>query len=98
MLPTQDLREDLGRHFERKPAKLVPPISVLVRLALVPAGEAGRVLFEFDPATQPAAEIARAMRRLEADGFRQFGLAGFPAVGFDAVWPNLSLRSQPLLP
>lgn len=72
--------------------------AIATSLALVPAGEAGRVLFEFDPATQPAAEIARAMRRLEADGFRQFGLAGFPAVGFDAVWPNLSLRSQPLLP
>jgi len=38
------------------------------------------------------------MRRLEADGFRQFGLAGFPDAGFDAVWSNLSLRSQPLLP
>jgi len=38
------------------------------------------------------------MRRLEADGFRQFGLAGFSEAGLDAVWPALSLRSQPLLP
>jgi hypothetical protein len=38
------------------------------------------------------------MRRLEADGFRQFGVAGLPDNGFEAVWRALSLRSQPALP
>ncbi|MBK7425423.1 MAG: poly-beta-1,6-N-acetyl-D-glucosamine N-deacetylase PgaB [Propionivibrio sp.] len=81
-----------------RPGDLLVLPATAANLALVPAGEAGRVLFEFDPSAQPAAEIARAMRRLEADGFRQFGLAGFPDAGFDPVWSNLSLRSQPLLP
>jgi biofilm PGA synthesis lipoprotein PgaB len=81
-----------------RPGELLVLPGTAANLALVPEGEAGRVLFEFDPATQPPTEIARAMRRLEADGFRQFGLAGFPDAGLDAVWRNLSLRSQPLLP
>lgn len=66
--------------------------------AQIPLVDARRVLFEFDPARQVAADIARDMRHLDADGFRQFGLASFPESGFDLVWPVLSLRSQPLLP
>lgn len=68
--------------------------ETLAQMSLV---EARRTLFEFDPASQPAADIAREMRRLDADGFRQFGLSAFPEAGFDAVWRELSLRSQPLL-
>ena len=62
-----------------------------------PLATARKTLFEFDPASQPAADIAREMRRLDADGFRQFGLSAFPETGFDPVWSELSLRSQPLL-
>ena len=43
------------------------------------------------------AEIAGRMRTLEAEGFRQFGLAGLPQDGMDAVGRVLSLRSQPQL-
>jgi len=66
--------------------------------AAVAPGHASRVLFEFDPAGLPAARIAAEMRRLEAEGFRQFGVGGLPDGGFDAVWRALSLRSQPVLP
>ena len=66
--------------------------------AAVDARNAGRVLFEFDPATMPAAGIAGAMRRLEADGFRQFGIAALPDTGLDVIAPALSLRSFPLQP
>lgn len=66
--------------------------------ASVGASHARRVLFEFDPLTMPAARIAGDMRRLEADGFRQFGIASLPDAGFEVVWPALSLRSYPLLP
>jgi hypothetical protein len=54
------------------------------------------VLLEFDPAL-PAAEIAGRMRKLEAEGFRQFGLAGFPQEGMGVIGHVLSLRSQPQL-
>ena len=54
------------------------------------------MLLEFDPAL-PAAEIATRMRQLEAEGFRQFGLAGFPQDGMSIIGPVLSLRSQPQL-
>jgi hypothetical protein len=56
------------------------------------------VLFEFDPATTPAAGIAKTMRRLEADGFRQFGIAALPDTGLEVIAPSLSLRSLPLQP
>ena len=65
-------------------------------IALLPAEAKTKVLLEFDPAW-PAAETARRMRQLEAAGFRQFGLAGFPQDGMDAIGPALSLRSQPQL-
>jgi biofilm PGA synthesis lipoprotein PgaB len=58
---------------------------------------ADRLLFEFDPA-RPAADLRRAMQALEAAGFRQFGLGGFPAANLPLIAPALSLRSQPQLP
>ncbi|HEY1287771.1 MAG TPA: poly-beta-1,6-N-acetyl-D-glucosamine N-deacetylase PgaB [Burkholderiales bacterium] len=67
-------------------------------LASIEARHRSRVLFEFDPSAIPAPRIASEMRRLEADGFRQFGVAGLPDNGFEAVWRALSLRSQPALP
>lgn len=67
-------------------------------MAAVPLTEKARVLFDFDPQGMPGVEIDAQMRCLEADGFRQFGLRGFPDAGFEAVWRLLSLRSQPLLP
>lgn len=66
--------------------------------AAVDARNAGHVLFEFDPATTPAAGIAKTMRRLEADGFRQFGIAALPDTGLEVIAPALSLRSLPLQP
>ena len=45
-----------------------------------------------------AAGTAAAMRVVEADGFRNYGLDAFPEAGFELVWRALSLRSQPLLP
>ncbi len=65
-------------------------------IAAVPREMAGRVLFEFDPALPPAS-VARRMNRLEADGFRQFGVAGFPESLMGPVFPSLSLRWQPQL-
>ena len=65
-------------------------------IAAVPREMAGRVLFEFDPALPPA-NIARRMNRLEADGFRQFGVAGFPESLMGPIFPSLSLRWQPQL-
>lgn len=56
-----------------------------------------RLLVEF-PAAAPAAGTAAAMRVVEADGFRNYGLDAFPEAGFELVWRALSLRSQPLLP
>jgi biofilm PGA synthesis lipoprotein PgaB len=76
---------------------VVLPATADVR-ASVEARRASRVLFEFDPAGLPEARIAAEMRRLEADGFRRFGLAGLPETGFDTVWRTLSLRSAPVLP
>ncbi|MBL8431497.1 MAG: hypothetical protein JNK80_03805, partial [Dechloromonas sp.] len=66
-------------------------------IAAVPREMANRVLFEFDPALPPAS-IARRMNRLEADGFRQFGVAGFPESLMGPIFPSLSLRWQPQLP
>ena len=65
-------------------------------IALLPPEAKTKVLLEFDPAL-PAAEIAGRMRQLEADGFRQFGLAGFPRGDLGAIGRVLSLRSQPQL-
>ena len=65
-------------------------------IAAVPREMAGRVLFEFDPALPPA-NIARRMNRLEADGFRQFGVAGLPESLLGPIFPSLSLRWQPQL-
>ncbi|MEF8748311.1 MAG: poly-beta-1,6-N-acetyl-D-glucosamine N-deacetylase PgaB [Candidatus Accumulibacter propinquus] len=65
-------------------------------MATLPKALADQVLFEFD-SRLPAAEIARRMRELNAAGFRQFGLTGFPEIGMDAIAPVLSLRSQPQL-
>lgn len=65
-------------------------------IAVVPREMAGRVLFEFDPALPPA-NIARRMNRLEADGFRQFGVAGLPESLLGPIFPSLSLRWQPQL-
>ena len=65
-------------------------------IAAVPREMAGRVLFEFDPALPPAS-VARRMNRLEADGFRQFGVAGFPESLLGPIFPSLSLRWQPQL-
>ena len=49
-----------------------------------------------DPALPPVA-IARRMNRLEADGFRQFGIAGLPDSVMGPIFPSLSLRWQPQL-
>ena len=70
--------------------------ATAANIALLPANAKTKVLLEFDPAL-PAAEIAGRMRQLEADGFRQFGLAGFPEDDMGAIGPVLSLRSQPQL-
>jgi hypothetical protein len=37
------------------------------------------------------------MNRLEAAGFRQFGVAGFPDSVMSTLFPSLSLRWQPQL-
>ena len=66
-------------------------------IAAVPREMAGRVLIEFDP-EQPPEAIARRMNRLEADGFRQFGIAGLPDSVMGPIFPSLSLRWQPQLP
>lgn len=94
--PAQAPPTDAWRQL--RPGDLFVLPAIEGNFAAVPSSEAGRVLFEFDPEALPAAQIAGKMRRLEADGFRQFGLAGFPEAGLDAVWSALSLRSQPLLP
>lgn len=65
-------------------------------IAALPVNSRDKVLLEFDPA-RPATEIANSMRVLEAAGFRQFGLAGFPETGMEIIAPALSLRSQPQL-
>jgi peptidoglycan/xylan/chitin deacetylase (PgdA/CDA1 family) len=65
-------------------------------IAALPASAKTKVLLEFDLA-QPAAQIARQMRELEARGFRQFGLAGVPDADMDEIAHDLSLRSQPQL-
>ena len=65
-------------------------------IAALPASAKSKVLLEFDP-SQPAAQIARQMRELEASGFRQFGLAGMPESTMDAAADVLSLRSEPQL-
>ncbi len=66
-------------------------------IAAVPREMARRVLFEFDTATRPEA-VARQMNRLEADGYRQFGIDGFPESTMTTLFPSLSLRWQPQLP
>ncbi|EXI69182.1 MAG: Poly-beta-1,6-N-acetyl-D-glucosamine N-deacetylase precursor [Candidatus Accumulibacter adjunctus] len=66
-------------------------------LATVPKEMARHVLFEFD-ASLPPETIARQMRQLEADGFRQFGVGGLPESLMGPIFPSLSLRWQPQLP
>ncbi|MER2538447.1 MAG: hypothetical protein ABTQ26_04310, partial [Azonexus sp.] len=65
-------------------------------IAALPDSAKTKVLLEFDPSL-PAAQIAAQMRQLEAAGFRQFGLSGFPVQGMNQIGPILSLRSQPQL-
>ena len=65
-------------------------------VSALPAEAATRVLLEFDPSLPPRT-IARSMNRLEAAGFRQFGIAGFPESTMDILFPSLSLRWQPQL-
>jgi peptidoglycan/xylan/chitin deacetylase (PgdA/CDA1 family) len=72
-----------------------------VRSRVVPQEARRRLLLEFDAASVTPAEaatIAATMRSLDADGYRQFGLDALPVSGFEPVWRELSLRSQPLLP
>ena len=66
-------------------------------VATLPAAAAARVLLEFDPVLPPET-IARRMSRLEADGFRQFGVGGLPESLMGPIFPSLSLRWQPQLP
>jgi hypothetical protein len=71
------------------------------RSRVVPQEVRRRMLLEFDAASvtpAEAANIAATMCSLDADGYRQFGLDTLPASGFEPVWRELSLRSQPLLP
>ena len=65
-------------------------------IATLPAEAATRVLLEFDPGLPPVA-VARRMNRLEAAGFRQFGIAGLPDSVMGIIFPSLSLRWQPQL-
>ncbi|MFZ1901352.1 MAG: hypothetical protein WAU35_12775, partial [Azonexus sp.] len=74
---------------------IVLPASDAI-IAGLPTEAATRVLLEFDPALPPVA-IARRMNRLEADGFRQFGIAGLPDSVMGPIFPSLSLRWQPQL-
>jgi poly-beta-1,6-N-acetyl-D-glucosamine N-deacetylase len=63
----------------------------------LPAGLKQQILVEFDPTKQPGEGISQDMYHLEADGWRQFGIAGLPAP-LDPVLKILSLRSKPQLP
>jgi biofilm PGA synthesis lipoprotein PgaB len=62
----------------------------------LPAAAKTRVLLEFD-STLPAPQIADQMRRLEASGFRSFGISAFPETGMETIFPAFSLRAQPQL-
>ncbi|NJD25559.1 MAG: poly-beta-1,6-N-acetyl-D-glucosamine N-deacetylase PgaB [Betaproteobacteria bacterium] len=82
-------------------ARLADGDVVIIPAALatpgaLPASARDKVLVEFDAAA-PAGETARRMRELEADGFRSFGLSGFPDPLPAEVARVLSLRSQPQL-
>jgi len=84
--------------WERLPAgDLIVLHATEAIVAGLPAAAATRVLLEFDSALPPVA-IARRMNRLEADGFRQFGIAGLPESVMGPIFPSLSLRWQPQLP
>jgi len=80
-----------------QPGDLVVLPATEENIAAVPHEMARRVLFEFAPTLPPEA-IARRMNRLEADGFRQFGIAGLPDSVMGPIFPSLSLRWQPQLP
>ena len=80
-----------------QPGDLVVLPATEENIAAVPREMARRVLFEFDPSLPPES-IARRMNRLEADGFRQFGIAGLPDSVMGPIFPSLSLRWQPQLP
>jgi biofilm PGA synthesis lipoprotein PgaB len=94
--PGQPLPEEAWNRLSADDIVILPATADM--LMSVEARHASRVLFEFDVTGMPEARIAAEMRRLEADGFRQFGLAGLPEAGFDTVWRALSLRSVPVLP
>jgi biofilm PGA synthesis lipoprotein PgaB len=79
-----------------RPGDLIALPASSTNLAALPLSAKSQVLLEFDPAL-PALQIAEKMRQLEAAGFRQFGLSGFPTQGMDQIGPILSLRSQPQL-
>jgi hypothetical protein len=80
-----------------RPGDLVVLPASEETIAAVPREMARHVLFEFDPALPPET-IARRMNRLEADGFRQFGVGGLPESLMGPIFPSLSLRWQPQLP
>ena len=80
-----------------RPGDLVVLPASEENIAAVPREMARHVLFEFDPALPPET-IARRMNRLEADGFRQFGVGGLPESLMGPIFPSLSLRWQPQLP
>ena len=65
-------------------------------LAAMDTSARNKLLIEFDPLS-PAEETARRMRALEANGFRNFGLSGFPDPLSAEVANVLSLRAQPQL-
>jgi poly-beta-1,6-N-acetyl-D-glucosamine N-deacetylase len=73
-------------------------LSADTDIASLPEASKSSVLFEFTLNDSPA-KIARRMRDLEAAGFRQFGLAGFPLdIDRTEIELVLSLRSVPRLP
>jgi biofilm PGA synthesis lipoprotein PgaB len=78
------------------PGDLVVVPAALATPGALPESARDKVLIEFDPAAA-ADETARRMRELEADGFRSFGLAGFPDPMPAPIARVLSLRSQPQL-
>lgn len=62
----------------------------------LPESAKQKVLLEFNT-TLPAPQIADQMRRLEASGFRSFGLNKLPETGMESIFPAFSLRAQPQL-
>lgn len=90
VIPDEKIWNDL------RPGDLIALPASIAGIENLPASAKTRVLIEFDHLL-PAAQIARQMRQLEADGIRQFGLTGFHKNGMDEIGQVLSLRSQPQL-